>query len=99
MARRYHIYNLGFINDIIVTDSTDCPSSYDHAFNFNWPGTGYGCYCEADKNHTFVLEGYCSPSLIQFNCTNILSRKEISASIWKNASNICVKRTSVSFAT
>ena len=83
----------------MVTDQTSCPSNYEHAFQFNWPGTGFGCYCEADKNHTFVLEGYCSPALIQANCTNIASQSAKTAYYWKNNSNICVRRSSVSFAT
>ena len=45
-----------------------------------------------------MLEAYCSPSLIQANCTNIPSQDERTAHYWSNNANICVKRSTVSFA-
>lgn len=98
MAKRLSSPYLGFIIDVQVTTDRECPNNYEHAFSFNWPGTGFGCYCEADKNNSFVLEGYCSPSLIQSNCTNIGSQAERDAHYWRNGSNICIRRSTVSFA-
>ena len=83
----------------MVTTDSDCPSGYEHAFEYNWPGTSFGCYCEPSENITFVLEGYCTPSLIQLNCRNIESKEEISTHYWENSSNICVQRSEVSMLT
>lgn len=51
------------------------------------------------QNTSFVLEGLCEPALIQENCTNIVSEDPRSAHYWSNNSNICIRRSSVSFAT
>lgn len=95
-------WNQGFITDIQVVKSTgvgvSCPVGYEHAFTFNWQGTGFGCLCQGGQNTTFVLEAYCSPALIQVNCKNIGSQDESWTHYWKNNSNICIKRSSVSFA-
>ena len=82
-----------------VTTTADCPAGYEHAFNYEWPGTSFGCYCEVTVNITFVLEGYCTPALIQKNCHNMESNDAVSTHYWKNQSNICVKRSSVSMYT
>ena len=67
-------WNTGFVKDILITSSAACPRDYEHAFTYQWRGTGFGCYCESSANTSFVLEGYCSPALIQSNCTNIGSQ-------------------------
>ena len=43
-------WNQGFITDIKVLKSTtnpNCPAGYQHAFNFDWRGTGFGCLCQS----------------------------------------------------
>ena len=63
---KVHILNyLGFITDVKVVPETTCPTGYEYAVNFDWPGTGFGCYCQPNVNSSFVLEGYCTPLLIQ----------------------------------
>lgn len=76
-----------------------CPAGYTNAFNFTWPGTSFGCFCQVDVNSSFVIEGYCSPKLIQSSCHNIESKSPIYSSIWKNSSNLCIKRSTTSFNT
>lgn len=68
-----YFINLGFINDVKITNNASCPSGYEDAFEYYWPGTSYGCYCPVDANSSFVLEGYCSAKLIQSKCVNIKS--------------------------
>ena len=72
-------WNKGFITEIKVLNATvdpHCPNGYEHAFTYKWRGTGFGCLCVSGENTTFVLEAYCSPALIQANCTNIPSQDE-----------------------
>ena len=68
----FDIY-VGFITDMKVVNgnTTSCPSGYENAINYNWPGSSFGCYCAPSVNLSFVLEGYCSPGLIQDGCLNL----------------------------
>lgn len=88
---------IGFIIDVKVVSGSSCPSGYEHAVDYFWPGTGFGCFCQPSVNSSFVLEGYCTPLLIQSQCRNIPSQEERNVHFWKNSSNICVKRSKVSF--
>lgn len=93
-------WNIGFVTDIKVVNATaspECPNGYEHAINYVWRGTGFGCLCSSGQNTTFVLEAYCSPALIQANCTNVASQPPSVSNFWSNNSNICIKRSSVSF--
>ena len=64
-------WKLGFITDMIITSNPQCPSGFEHAISYHWSGTNFGCYCKTAQNITFVLSGYCTPTLIQQNCRNI----------------------------
>lgn len=75
-----------------------CPLGYETAVNFSWPGTSFGCYCSPSANLSFVLEGSCSPGLIQAGCQNLFAAGNFTVHNWANSGLICLKRSTVSFA-
>ena len=77
---------------------TSCPTDYEPALNYTWPGSSFGCFCNTSVNLSFVIEGYCSPGLIQEGCLNINNKDSFTVNNWANTSLICLKRSSVSFA-
>ena len=82
---------------VVNGNTTNCPSGYESAINYKWPGSSFGCYCNPSANLSFVLEGYCSPGLIQDGCLNLQNQNSFTANNWLNYSRPCIKRSPVSF--
>jgi hypothetical protein len=87
------------VTDLAVVNgnSSDCPVGYESALNYSWPGSSVGCYCRPSANLSFVLEGYCSPGLIQSGCLNLRSQPAFTVHNWANYSRLCLRRSPVSF--
>jgi hypothetical protein len=55
--------DLGYIIDIKVEKTNNCPEGYHPLLTYQWPGSVDGCYCTSTNNGyfiDFVLEGRCS---------------------------------------
>lgn len=38
----------GYIIDIKVVNTNNCPEGFSPLINYTWPGTVQGCYCDID---------------------------------------------------
>lgn len=94
-------WQTGFITEMKVVNGSisSCPAGFEDAVNFEWTGTTFGCLCELSANLSFALSGFCSPGLIQQSCSNMAQKPSIFAHNWLKEGRICIKRSSVSFAT
>lgn len=81
----------------VVASGSACPNGYENAFSFDWPGSGYGCFCKSSLNVSFVVEGYCSAQMIQKQCVNLKAEDPVSSTVWRNNSRLCLRRSVISF--
>jgi len=87
---------LGFINDIVISNSTVCPKNYESMVtNTFWPGSYKGCGCKNDDKSTFnFYPNYC-PKLRE--CYSVEETLKKDFNFWKGY-NICFRRSETDYA-
>jgi len=54
MESRYKVNKIGYLIDIQVENTNNCPEGYTPLLNYKWSGTNDGCYCHSNSNgYTF----------------------------------------------
>ncbi|CAD8063708.1 unnamed protein product [Paramecium sonneborni] len=72
--------NNAIIEDIISIDnSSQCPKEYENLFEYNWPGTNFGCDCSKilkEKNNQTLFNYMCNETLLNRGCKPLYEIKE-----------------------
>jgi len=87
---------LGYIDDIVTSNSTICPRNYESIVTNNyWPGSYKGCGCKnEDKTSFSFYPNYC-PKLRECYSVEETNRKEFI--FWRGA-NICFRRSNIDYS-
>ena len=89
------------ITDVAVTSTNKCPTGYNIAYDFIWPGLNDLCSCpydvDGDQSY-FASYGNCSQDqLLLQNCVSSSSINSQNLNIWRNHKKFCMKYGSDTF--